>query len=236
MISLGNVNTIASNSLLEFYLRNDDPRVNEVYTVNNEGIYVGLDQGEGLSPDFSAVQASDFSRPDIEPTHPVFFLTIPESEFLQAEALLRYGGGAGAEEKYNAGVAASFQLYSQIGDDQDLIGEVDTEDFTGDGQAYDYNGGASFEENLEQIIIQKWAALANINNIEAWIETKRTGYPVLTDPEDPLYEEGRRIISLASILPGDQIPFSLFYPELEVQRNTNIDQKNDLTERVWWNQ
>lgn len=233
---LGNVNTIASNSLLEFYNRNDDPRINEVYTVNNEGVYVGLEQGEGLSPDFSGVQAVNFSRPDIEPTHPVFFLTIPESEFLQAEALLRYGDEARAEEAYNAGVAASFQLYSQIGEDEDLIGAVDPEDFTGEGQAYDYDVGASFEENLEQIIVQKWAALANINNIEAWIETKRTGYPIIVDPEDPAYEEGRRIVSLASILPGDQIPFSLFYPEIEVQRNTNITQKASLTEKVWWNQ
>ncbi len=74
---------------------------------------------------------------------------------------------------------------------------------------------STFEADLEQIIVQKWAALANINNIEAWIETKRTGYPILTTADDPLYEEGRRIVSLASVLPGDQIPFSIFYPDNE---------------------
>ena len=228
---LGNVNTVASNSLLEFYNRNDDPRMAEVYTVDDEGNYEGLDQGAGL--DIGGQLANEFSRPDIEPTHPVFFLTVPESKFLQAEALLRYSGGTGAEEKYNEGVAASFELYATIGDDADL---GDPAAFTGPNGPYNYDSTDSFEDNLETIIVQKWAAMANVNNIEAWIETKRTGYPVITDPANPLYEEGRRIVSLASILPGDQMPLSLFYPADEVQRNTNIDQKANLFQPVWWNQ
>lgn len=41
---LGDVNTVASNSLLEFYSRNGDPRLGEVFRTNDEGIYVGIDQ------------------------------------------------------------------------------------------------------------------------------------------------------------------------------------------------
>ena len=223
---LGNVNGVASNSLLEFYNRNDDPRLMEVYTPNSDGQFVGIEQGIGILPEpFAGFLATQFSRPDIEPETPVYFMSVPESYFLQAEAVLRYAGGNGAEELYNNGIMASFDLYE--------AGSASI--FIDDGGVYEYEGGDT-EEALEQIIVQKWASLANVNNIEAWIETKRTGFPIITDAEDPQYEDGRRIVSLASLLPGDQIPFSLFYPDVEVDRNTNITQKAGLTEKVWWNQ
>ena len=230
---LGNVNSVASNSLLEFYSRNEDPRIAAVYTLDNEGLYDGIDQGEGLSTELGGTLANQYSRPDIEPTHPVFFFTVAESKFLQAEASLRYGGGAMAQALYEEGVAASFALYSAVDGDETLA-LADPAAFT--SGVYAYDPAADMETNLETIIVQKWAALANINHIEAWIETLRTGYPLLTDEEEPLYEEGRRIISEASILPGGQIPMSLFYPASEVQQNTNLDQKPDLLQPVWWNQ
>ena len=223
---LGDVNTVASNSLLEFYNRNNDPRVSEVYRQNNADAYVGIDQGFGLDASLGGTLALDYSRPKIEATTPVYFMTVTESNFLQAEALLRYAGGAGVENKYNEGVAQSFSLYGVLSE---------SSAFTGAGGEYEYSATGDVEADLEQIIVQKWAALANINNIEAWIETKRTGYPILTTVDSPLYEEGRRIVSLASVLPGDQIPFSIFYPDNEVQRNQNVTQKAGLTEKVWWN-
>lgn len=224
---LGDVNTVASNSLLEFYSRNDDPRISAVYRQNNEDAYVGIDQGLGLDASLGGTQAIDYSRPKITAMTPVFFMTVTESKFLQAEALLRYAGGTGAEAKYNEGVAESFNLYGVT---------ADPGSFTGPGGEYEYVATGDVEADLEQIIVQKWAALANINNIEAWIETVRTGYPVLTTADLPAYEEGRRIVSLASVLPGNQIPMSVFYSDNEVSRNANLTQKASLTEKVWWNQ
>lgn len=221
---LGNVNTVASNSLFEFYQRNDDPRLEEVFIPNDDGLHAAIDQGEGLS--IGGVQARNLSRPNIAPDTPVYFMTIAESYFLQAEALVRYAGGAGAEALYNQGIAASFDLYDVPG----------ASEFTGPGGAYEYVSTGNIEEDIEQIIVQKWASLANLNNIEGWLEALRTGYPILTTDEDPEYEEGRRIVSLASVLPGDQILQSLFYPDLEVQRNTNLIQKPNVIQKVWWNQ
>jgi hypothetical protein len=223
---LGDVNTVASNSLLEFYNRNNDPRIASVYRLNNEDIFLGVDQGLGLDASLGGTLALDYSRPKMEATTPVYFMTLAESNFLQAEALLRYAGGAGVEAKYNEGVAQSFKLY----------GVADPNIFTGAGGEYEYTATGDVEADLEQIMVQKWAALANINNIEGWIETKRTGYPILTTSDNPPYQDGRRIVSLASVLPGDQIPFSIFYPDNEVQRNQNIIQKASLTVKVWWNQ
>jgi hypothetical protein len=224
---LGDVNTVASNSLLEFYNRKNDPRIAEVYRVNNEDDFVGIDQGFGLDASLGGTLGADYSRPKIEATTPVYFMTVAESNFLQAEALLRYAGGSGVETKYNEGVAESFMLYGV---------PEDPNTFTGAGGEYEYSATGDVEADLEQIIVQKWAALANINNIEGWIETKRTGYPILTTLDIPPYQKGRRIVSFASVLPGDQIPFSIFYPDNEVTRNQNLIQKAGLTEKVWWNQ
>ena len=222
---LGNVNDVASNSLMEFYLRNGDPRVEAVYTTNSDGDYVGIEQGEGLGTALGGVQASELSRPDIGAQHPVYFMSVPESKFLQAEAQLRYGDESSAEIKYNEGVTASFNLYG-----------VDPTGFVGAGSNYEYTSTGDVEVDLEQIIVQKWASLANINNVEAWVEAKRTGYPILTTAEDPNYEDGRRLVSLGSILTGMQVPQTLYYPESEVDRNKNVTQKTDLLQKVWWNQ
>lgn len=224
---LGNVNTVASNSLFEFYNRNEDPRLEEVYAwIPADSTYAGIDQGEGLSTALGGVKAQDLSRPAITPETPVYLMSVAESYFLQAEAAVRYSGGTGAEELYNSGVAASFELYGVEG----------AAEFTAEEGAYDFVSTGSVEGDVEQIIVQKWAALANVNNLEAWIETKRTGYPLLDTSGEPAYEEGRRIVSQASVLPGNQIPFSLFYPDNEVQRNSNLTQKEGLTQKVWWNQ
>src|SRR5690606_15609910 len=40
---LGNVNTVASNSLFEFYNRNEDPRLMAVFDANINGEYTAID-------------------------------------------------------------------------------------------------------------------------------------------------------------------------------------------------
>src|SRR5690606_7479030 len=40
-----------------------------------------------------------------------------------------------------------------------------------------FDEGGSFERRLEQIITQKWLALFPMNDVEAWAERRRTGYP-----------------------------------------------------------
>lgn len=227
--ALGDVNDVASNSLLEFYTRNNDPRLERVFKPNTEGEYIGIEQGIGiLAEPYGGYQAQEFARPDIQPTTPVYLMSLPESSFLQAEAYARYGSSEQAQEKYEEGVIRSFELYG--------LSTADAMDLISPDGAYAFDATADLEDQLETIINQKWAALANVNNIEAWIETRRTGYPLLVDTQDPAYEEGRRIYSLASVLPEGQIPASIYYPDNEVQRNSNLTQKPNLLQEVWWNQ
>lgn len=224
---LGDVNNVASSSLYEFLNLNGDPRVDAIFKLNEDGVHVAVDQGAGLTSLYTNQQAVEFSRPKIEPITPVYLMTVSESNFLQAEAIARYGSAGSVAALYNEGVAQSFMLHG--------LAAADAATFTDAGGNYEFTVGST-EEMVEQIIVQKWAALANVNNIEAWIETTRTKYPTLSTTGAPNYQEGRRIVSVTSVLPGNLIPASIFYPDDEITRNANMNQKTSLTEKVWWDQ
>lgn len=222
---LGDVNNIASNSILEFYELNSDPRAAAAFRQNNATVYVGLPQGAG--PETVALPAA-FSRPRITATTPVYLMTVAESNFLQAEALIRYAGGAGAKAKYDAGVTASFDTYG--------LNTADAAPFLATGGAYEYQTAGTIEATVRQVIIQKWAALTYVNNIESYIETKRTKFPEVVTEGTENYAIGNRIRSRVSVISGNTVPSIIYYPQDEVNRNPNITQHTSLTQKVWWDQ
>lgn len=227
---LGDVNHVASNTLHDFYVENNDPRLEAVYRATTAGTYPSIAQGTGNTFNNTA---SAYARPNIGSVTPVFFMTVSESHFLQAEALIRYAGGVGAKEQYDAGVAASFATYQQhFG----LSSSASPASFTDAGGAYEYVPSANIETALRQVIIQKWAGLAYVNTIEAYIETTRTKYPEVVPTGSQNYSIGNRIPSLISVFTGTTVPSILFYPDDEVNRNPNITQHTSLTQNVWWDQ
>lgn len=223
VVFLGDVNTIASNSLHTFYVENSDPRLEGAYKPNTLGAFVSIPQGSGNE---LTNTATSYSRPNIEAQTPVYFMTVSERYFLEAEALIRYSGGAGAKGAYDAGVQASFDTYGLTG----------ASDLTGPGGVYEYVDAGTVEGNIRQVIIQKWASLATVNNIEAWIETTRTKYPEIVPEDEVNYVIGNRIPSRISVFTGTTVPSILFYPQDVVNRNPNITQHANLTQKVWWDQ
>ncbi len=119
------------------------------------------------------------------------WMTASEIYFLKAEAALRGWSGAGdAKTNYEAGVSASFAQHrvggaatyladntSKPSDFVDALFSVNDIDYDSDVKiAYDVTG--TREEQLEQIITQKWIAMFP-DGQEAWSEFRRTGYPKL---------------------------------------------------------
>lgn len=117
------------------------------------------------------------------------WMTVAEVKFLQAEAALRGWTGAGtAKTHYEAGVTASFNQHgvanvatyladntSTPADFVDAINSANNIAYPSDVKiAYDESG--SNEQQLEQIITQKWIAMFP-DGQEAWSEFRRTGYP-----------------------------------------------------------
>jgi len=223
IVYLGDVNNVASNSLFNFYNLNSDPRLKSVYRPNSAAAYLSIAQGTG---DTFNNLASNYSRPNIKADTPVYLISVAESNFLQAEALIRYASGAGAKAKYDAGVNASFVTYG--------LATTLATPLLATGGAYEYIIGANTEATVRQVIIQKWASLAYINNIESYIETTRTKFPEIVTAATANYAIGNRIPSAISILSGNSVPSILFYPDSELDRNTNITQHSSLTQKVWW--
>ncbi|MCK4749603.1 MAG: SusD/RagB family nutrient-binding outer membrane lipoprotein [Bacteroidales bacterium] len=119
--------------------------------------------------------------------------TAQETHFLMAEAALRgWAGTQSAQNHYEAGVIASFAEWGAAGADEylqndtgipidydDVIYEGDINDFVNRIQiTVKWDEAADNETKLERIMTQKWIA-AQHNSIEAWVDHRRTGYPLL---------------------------------------------------------
>ncbi|MEL4307468.1 RagB/SusD family nutrient uptake outer membrane protein [Joostella sp. CR20] len=117
------------------------------------------------------------------------WMTAAEVYFLKAEAALRGWAGAGdAQSNYESGIRASFAQHGAAGVEEyiadatsspaDYVDAVNA----ANNYAYEtdvkiaYDATASKEEQLEQIITQKWIATFP-DGQEAWSEFRRTGYP-----------------------------------------------------------
>lgn len=250
---LGAVNHVASNTLHDFYVANNDPRLGTVYRRSPvTGLFPSIAQGSGNTYNNTA---SAYARPNIRPTTPVFLMSTVESNFMQAEALIRYAGGTGAKAKYDAGILASLTIYQRYfytdtnldpGDDE--LSDEDSspwttaetatyfQTLTGAGGVYEYQPTGAVESDVRQVIVQKWASLPYINTIEAWIESTRTKFPEVVPEGTQDYSIGNRIPSLITVLTGTNVPSILFYPDDEANRNPNITQHANLLENVWWDQ
>lgn len=168
----------------------NDPRL-ETYALPAvdpavEGEYIGIRNGIDISLKDTYV---NFSKPNFQQTTPVKIMDGAESYFLRAEGALKgWNMGGTAQQFYESGVRASFDL-NDVGGVDDYLNNATAvpSDYT-DPKNPDNNGGilthttvkwdegASADEKLERIMIQKWLAIYPEGR-EAWAEIRRTGYP-----------------------------------------------------------
>ncbi|GAB3829581.1 SusD/RagB family nutrient-binding outer membrane lipoprotein [Pontibacter rugosus] len=139
---------------------------------------------------------------------PSRLLLYSEYNFIRAEAALRFGTPGNAEDFFKEGIRASMKDAG--------VPEAEAAAFV---SAHGTLAGSD-EEKLKQIITQKYIANFGVM-MEPWTDWRRTGYPDITPIPTPL-----------AIY--DEIPRSLFYPVSEVTSNPNIDQKQSMLERVFW--
>jgi len=216
-------NIKASTTFVSWLTDNNDPRIESYFGQTNPA---SINQGDYTSNNATYQTAPVFVQ---SPTDPVWFISLPESYFLQAEANVRYFGGDDAKSLYDQGVLAAF---SQVG--------LDGSDFIADGGRYEW--GHEVEDGstltpIEQIIRQKWAAAPyGEHGIEAFFDRNRTGFPVISDvySTDPNYVPGQLVIAKNSVLPGNGYPQRFPFPYDESSRNKNTPALVPITTPVWW--
>lgn len=191
----GNIN--ANKNLMDSLNANNDPRKSKIFTASTTGAnFNAITTGD--SKNLSGKTIKDFATPTVAPTAPVYFFTKEEVLFLIAEAQARYGTATDAEIAFKSGISANL---ISLGLASDAI-------------VYPYNG-------LKSIIVQKWIAATNKNNIEAFFDYNRTGFPTMVE-------------SLTSTFTAGQRPKRLFFPDNERKTNPNTPAKVALNKPVWW--
>ena len=208
-----------SKPMADLLLATDDPRLPvfadpAVLTQKYVGMPYGLEQGAaGAIPNG---QVSFLGTDLRQQNSPGYVMTYAQMQFSLAEGAMRGWITGSAKTFYEEGIKASFQQYG-------VYDEAKYKAFIAKPTiAYDPAKG------LEQIITQKWVSLYTYG-YEAWAEFRRTGFPRLTPPANP--------ISVSKIIPLRQ-----GYPTTERDLNgenynaalTMLGGKDDLDMPVWW--
>jgi hypothetical protein len=215
-------NIRASKTFTSWLNANSDPRA--VYYFGAANPVPAIDQG-----DFNGIGAAyGASKVFVQrPTDPVIFLSAAESYFLQAEAMVRYYGGAGAQVLYKTGVESAFTATGN---------RVTAADSLVAG-AYAFPSTGTTEQMIESIVVQKWASFAyGCHEIEGFFERNRTGYPRTSPVYSNIsgYVPGQIVVVKNSVLPAGQFPKRLVYPYDEVSRNSKAPALVPITTAVWW--
>ncbi|WP_379884114.1 SusD/RagB family nutrient-binding outer membrane lipoprotein [Mariniflexile soesokkakense] len=215
-------NLRASATMHNFLSSNSDQRLVAFYGVGNPVVQGDYNNSAG---------PATFSIADISPLAPVYFISLSESYFMQAEAMLRYNSGTGAKALYDAGVTAAFAQQPDFFDDALATEEAQTwtkavyfnaAPYIASGGVYEYPA-SGFDNQLEAIIVQKWVASYPGNGTDAFFEWQRTGYPDFFT------------VSVNGVL-GTGFPQRLLYPNNETSRNQNAPSVVPITTPIWWNQ
>lgn len=213
-------NIRASHTFISWLNANADTRLTSYFSPGTTGLYIGNPQGD-FNKVITADEANQMSLANIQANDPIIFISAAESYFLQAEAQLKLGNTADVKALYDMGVNAAFARFG-----------LDGSAFVAPGGAYEYDANNA----LESIITQKWASLAGINGMEAYIEHLRTGFPVRTTKaataED--YVPGQFTQPIQSVLPVGQFPKRLVFPASERKSNENTPAEVKCTVATWW--
>jgi len=223
------INHVGCYNFITYLQSKNDPRINSLFyasenTGTHEGNYFGSSK---IASERRFDVQEDFSTIKIAGDHPSYILSASESFLLQAEAYARTGDFSTAKQMYNAAVAASFEMHELT---------ENPADYTGVGGTYEFTATTETDA-VEQIIMQKWICLAHYNNIEAWFEQSRTGYPVISDvlADETSYTPGEWTSPVDNLLGTGRFPHRLYYPDDEVTSNTNTPtQITDMAVKVWW--
>ncbi len=173
-----------------------DQLYNDLVALNDPRLYK-LAVIEDNIPFFYQNDSQDLYWGQFDAVQPL--ISLSELRFIEAEAYLRLGKVAEAEQSFKRAVSANME---QLGIpfasyEQYIEAEIQLD-----------NTGA-FEDRLELIIKQKYLALFGQNAIESWVDYRRTGFPSLSVPTN----------ANTSFNPSLVIPQRYLYPISE--RSTN---------------
>lgn len=220
-----------SKTFIDFLKSRNDPRLGVVSVVWNNNVAdtaAAIQKGMANGTDVKAADFVTYSEPNpatiLSYSSPLLVLTNAETNLLLSEVALRGWSAGDKAVLYNNGVAAALRNWSLFG----TAGTIAPAKVDAYVAANALNTGGTFEQQMEQIHTQFWAALL-LDEQEAYANWRRTGFPVLV----PVKYNGNAT--------NGTIPRRLPYSQTE--QGINGNNYNDavkrqgpdlLTTRMWW--
>lgn len=157
---------------------------------------------------------------------PGIVITASEVNFLKAEAYERWGLGVAADA-YNTALQQSITFYfylNSIGGGSEVAPTAtEISAFLANANV-NYTAAGNQTNRLALIYVQKWLHFGFLQSDEAWAESRRTKYPILTFPVETLTDY-------------QNPPTRLLYPTVETSYNTNynaVKAKDTRTTKIFW--
>lgn len=197
---------------------NDPRRAIWMTTVNVNGanVYLGIQSGYPTSVEYAVGKNSSYA--DALKTLPQLgiMMTFAEVEFIKAELALKgFATGRTARQHYENGITASMVQWGAA---------MPAGYLQQPGVAY--NANASAQQQLEQIMLQKYYAYLFVD-YQSWFEKRRTGYPVL--PRGPG-------IPVENAFPS-RVPYPTYLQSLNPENLQAAKASmggDDSNVKVWW--
>jgi hypothetical protein len=186
-------------------------------TVGGNSVYQGIESGYPTSVEYVVGANSSYTDALKTSSSIGVMLTYAEEEFIKAELALKgFNTGKTAKTHYENGIAASMTQWG-VTMPANYLSQA--------GVAY--NSAGSTEQQLEQIMIQKYYAYFFVD-YQAWFEKRRTGYPVLPRGTG---------IPAENQFPS-RVPYPTYLQSLNPANYTAavsaIGGKDDSNIKVWW--
>ena len=243
------------NASMESFLNGyEDPRMSKYfktadgggdvgvpYLFDITGTYKGIRQGTNTTND-NRYQMHSWTT--VTPSTDIIVMSAAEIWFLRAEAALRgFDNTYTAQYCYEKGIETSFNQWGVAGYDTYIQSEKQPREYL---DAFNtkfnaqprttvspkYNVSGTQEQQLEQIITQKWLAIYP-EGCEAWAEQRRTGYPQIFQVAENL---SGGVISTEDMI--RRVPFPQGYKESDpTLYNTLLNQLGGADNggsRLWW--
>lgn len=240
----GSYNYVRANgTIINFYKTTNDPRLayfegkngtqpndpggnaNDYYSVSlppDKSQY----NGDVLGIQTTPTNNSSGIGPGIvqSPGQSAVMMTAAESYFVQAECVVRGYITGDAQQLYQAGITASFE-YLNVGGDPDTYAKA----FYSQSGVTNVSWPSTTAAQIQTIVTQKWASLNSINNMEAWNDWRRTGYPSFPLSKSP------------SLSPSiTHMPYRFYYPVEEPNTNKSAwlaaggNTVDPFTSKIFW--
>lgn len=223
------INLVANKTLSEFLTTNGDPRETLMFTANTDGDLL-LEHGDHRAT--TTTNPPKSNRTLIwNPTRPVYLLTTSEINFFRAELAARGIISNDPKAFYDEAVA---QAFTRVGSDVASTGLIDA------GGNYEYRANGSIEDQLEDIGVQKWAAMANVNPYEGFLEMHRLDYPEILETTtyiepQPVGNSGAKLYLPKNTVLGNNYVRRYLIPQSEITSNSqNVPSQTKAEDKLWW--